>query len=805
MISDRLTLAAAAVVLAAAVSCTKTDALSSGQEAVSGETVTISASIGDQLTKTSYEDTDGILKSTWSTGDRISVITFDREGGEDIILAVDYFSITDGAGSEYAEFTGTLTDVSEEHPDAKRICYYPSLASGLDEKGVKYYCQYKVRNKPAGDIFRIGESVYPHSYDVEAIPGDLSKMDDEDVMTGNLEGDVSEGYHASLSKLTYVVKLDLDLAAYAGEKIAGYKLWSSASNFYYDSVEIGDNGSFNYVSAATGAESDLNYVNALYSSKTFTIPSDGKVVAYIPLKNEFSVRSTDVFGIGVMKLDVDSNRMVPLAYSLRTPSSELKFEKGKIYTLKSSFVASDLTEAVLVLDSGVGDDTFREYLAENFDLDGDRKLTKAEARLINTIDLTGCDDISGLSGIEKLTSLKHLDCSSQKISWFDLSSNVNLETLDCSNNSLTSLSLIDNPKLTELNFNGNNISTLNLRMNTKLVSLSCSFNNLTSLDLVNNVMLQTLECYDNESLTALDLSTNTRLESLECSGTAITELNLSNNPELYDLECGSNEHLTTINVNSNINLQYLDCSETGITTLDLSNNLMLEDVDCSDCDALTVIYVSADQDYSTWEYPEETRIEVFSHYGTENGHEWVRLWAGGPKWATMNIGASEATGYGSYYKCGYTDVYDSSSEYKTITSDYARTEGDVAWKTWNAEGTTATTNVWQIPNSSDFNALLSTDNTNGGTWVTNYNGSGINGYLIKGKDNYADAVLFLPAAGYYHDGASNEIAESGEYRTSTPNRYSGQYSDLFYFESDSHGVSTMLPNKDGCSIRPVFK
>ena len=107
-------------------------------------------------------------------------------------------------------------------------------------------------------------------------------------------------------------------------------------------------------------------------------------------------------------------------------------------------------------------------------------------------------NIESLKGIEYFQKLEILECSYNKITELDTSSNSALKNLGCNHN-----------QLTQLNVSGNNA----------LTSLTCGDNQLTSLNLSNNDKLMSLDC-DNNQLAFLNLSNNGRLEAkmFKCSG-----------------------------------------------------------------------------------------------------------------------------------------------------------------------------------------------------------------------------------------------------------------------------------------------
>ncbi|MBQ6945222.1 MAG: hypothetical protein IJN43_12975 [Ruminococcus sp.] len=225
------------------------------------------------------------------------------------------------------------------------------------------------------------------------------------------------------------------------------------------------------------------------------------------------------------------------------------------------------------------DSIFRQYVAEEFDINGDSVLSDKEIAAVTKIDVYDMG-ISDLTGIEYFENLAILECMFNKLTTLDISKNTALIELNCYHNQLTSLDVSDHTELIKLCFDTNNITSIDLSNNTALTYLSCCATKLTSIDISNNTALITLHCAYNQ-FTSLDVSNNTALTGLYCYDGQLTSLDISKNIALETLWCMSNQ-LTSLDVSKNTALTYLSCSENQLTSLDLSNNTALTKLNCND-------------------------------------------------------------------------------------------------------------------------------------------------------------------------------------------------------------------------------
>ncbi len=129
----------------------------------------------------------------------------------------------------------------------------------------------------------------------------------------------------------------------------------------------------------------------------------------------------------------------------------------------------------------------------------------------------------------------------------------------------------------------------------------------------------------------------------------------------------------------------------------------------------------------------------------------------GTLWATCNVGATKPEEYGDYFAWGETlpkENYDSSNEgdykwgigneeaspnygmtkYNTIDSKTVlEASDDAATANWGGD--------WRTPTTAEQQELLSECTW---TWTDDYNGTGVSGCIVTGKNNNS---IFLPAAG----------------------------------------------------------
>ncbi|MBC1352605.1 class 1 internalin InlJ [Listeria innocua] len=224
------------------------------------------------------------------------------------------------------------------------------------------------------------------------------------------------------------------------------------------------------------------------------------------------------------------------------------------------------------------DDNFASEVAAAFEMQATDTISEEQLATLTSLDCH-YSSIADMTGIEKLTGLTKLICTSNNITTLDLSKNTNLTYLECNSNKLTSLDVTPLTKLTYLNCDTNKLTNLDVSQNPLLTYLNCSRNTLTEIDVSHNTQLTELDCYLNRKITKLDVTPLTQLTTLNCSFNKITELDVSQNKLLNRLSCDTN-NLTKLDLNQNIQLTSLDCSSNKLTEIDVTPLTQLIYFDC---------------------------------------------------------------------------------------------------------------------------------------------------------------------------------------------------------------------------------
>ncbi|EEO3341693.1 class 1 internalin InlJ [Listeria monocytogenes] len=260
------------------------------------------------------------------------------------------------------------------------------------------------------------------------------------------------------------------------------------------------------------------------------------------------------------------------------------------------------------------DDNFASEVAAAFEMQATDTISEEQLATLTSLDCH-YSSIADMTGIEKLTGLTKLICTSNNITTLDLSKNTNLTYLECKSNKLTSLDVTPLTKLTYLNCDTNKLTNLDVSQNPLLTYLNCARNTLTEIDVSHNTQLTELDCYLNRKITKLDVTPLTQLTTLNCSFNKITELDVSQNKLLNRLSCDTN-NLTKLDLNQNIQLTSLDCSSNKLTEIDVTPLTQLTFFDCGVND-LTELDVSTLSKLTTLQCIQNDLLEIDLTHNTQ--------------------------------------------------------------------------------------------------------------------------------------------------------------------------------------------
>ena len=285
---------------------------------------------------------------------------------------------------------------------------------------------------------------------------------------------------------------------------------------------------------------------------------------------------------------------------------------------------------------------------------------------------------------------------------------------------------------------------------------------------------------------------------------------LSLDKESLELEEGASGNLTAEYVPSNVtdksttwessDVNVATVSKTGKVTAVKAGNAAI----AATCGGKTAYCIVTIKPNPTTAIAKTITNSTSSATGKVNGHEWVDLGLS-VKWATCNVGATNPTGYGSYFAWGETkskgkyefeDCLDclNAESYYFDSSWGIYKEGGKMLITPDSGDDAARANwggLWRLPTELEIEELCTKCTWRWGTK------NGVKGYTVTGPNSNS---IFLPAAGYIYITRLDEVNACGYYWSNTLSQCSGGRGLMF--GNRSHHPQE-LPRYNGQSVRPV--
>ena len=198
-----------AAVCAAMVACNKNETSVETPEVSTPVKMTLTATIGNDDTKVSFEDVDNVLKTTWDLYDKVSVISLNESGN---VLSNDIFTaITAG---KTAEFDGIY---SNDPKTASVWVYYPALTEGEGTEENPWQVPAANDYDETGVLYGLKKGACYISYSpctqLQDPSDPLSCLEQFIVMSGlaDIQGLAESQFEVNLYHRSYVLKVNVTL------------------------------------------------------------------------------------------------------------------------------------------------------------------------------------------------------------------------------------------------------------------------------------------------------------------------------------------------------------------------------------------------------------------------------------------------------------------------------------------------------------------------------------------------------------------------------------------------------------------
>ena len=215
------------------------------------------------------------------------------------------------------------------------------------------------------------------------------------------------------------------------------------------------------------------------------------------------------------------------------------------------------------------DNSFRAYVSDYCDPDGDGYLSDEEVAAVKEINDAMIKPIGSFQGIEYFTQLEKLRIGNFQGTSLDLLNLTHLTYIYCDSEVITSLNVSGCSQLETLTCYGNKLSSIDVSGCTQLGTLNCQQTALTSLDVSDCKQVCRLNIYNNPQLTSLKVSDLPLLKELHVENCQLTTLDLSNCTSLPYLTIYRNP-LTSLNVSRCTSLHSLNASGMQLTSLNVT-------------------------------------------------------------------------------------------------------------------------------------------------------------------------------------------------------------------------------------------
>ena len=320
-----------AAALTAAASCQKNDTAQTSTEIKYNPIdLTLTASIEGAGTKVSYTEESKVLKASWESGDKISLVALDESGK---VLSNDVFSAT-GSGSS-TQFSGKYSNPDNASSVA---VFYPALTEGNGTESTPWYSKFYDKNQSYGTLYKLKKNEqyisWGSAYQLQTKNADPSSLKNAVVMRGevsDVSSLVSGKASATVKSCCYVIKANIkvpssfkDVAYILFEATEGTEI--TRYGWTYANYKFGIRYANKRNSICIGLGKSLVKDT---SKGTGIAPEDGSITAYLV---GYGVDSYTITNETTLTVSIESTSGKKQKTD-KTLASDISLEPGKMYRM----------------------------------------------------------------------------------------------------------------------------------------------------------------------------------------------------------------------------------------------------------------------------------------------------------------------------------------------------------------------------------------------------------------------------------------------------------------------------------------
>lgn len=233
------------------------------------------------------------------------------------------------------------------------------------------------------------------------------------------------------------------------------------------SINVGSNAS---LSSLNVSNTGITALDVTKNSSLTSLLCAGNALSALDIRSNASLSTLDCSSNAIASLDVSACARLVEAASTGDRSELVGIvtflsDSGSVLSIDSetNLIGVSAGRSVPISEANFPDASFRAYVSERLDRNGDGVLSDSEIGAVTSLSFDRYE-IEDMTGIAVFSSLTYLSCSGNyRLVSLDVSHNTALQELYCQDNALTSLLLGDNKALKRLDCSGNALAEVDIR------------------------------------------------------------------------------------------------------------------------------------------------------------------------------------------------------------------------------------------------------------------------------------------------------------------------------------------------------